>query len=117
MLEYTGILHKKTKKPVLQYVIYLGKGKAKMKRKINWPRLDYSFVVIDIEDYSYKEFLNSEFPEGIIFSLMANHEGLSVNELTELIVRRLVKNKEDKNTNTKFINQLIMFARFRRDYC
>ena len=92
MLEYTGVFHLKTNKPVLQYVIYLGKGKAKMKRNIKWLRLDYSFAVINIEDYSYLEFLDSDFPEGIIFSLMANHEGISTGDLTELIIRRLVKN-------------------------
>ncbi len=114
MLEYVAILHLKTNKPVLQYVVYLGEGKAKMKRRIKWERLDYFFEVINIEDYSYREFLDSDYPEGVIFSLIANHDDISVSDLTELIIGRIVKNKEDKNANTKFINQLIMFARFRR---
>jgi len=114
MLEYIGILHLKTNKPVLQYVIYLGEGKARMKRRIQWSRLDFSFEVINIEDFSYQEFLNSGFPEGVIFSLIASHDDISVGDLTELIISQLVRNKKDKAANTKYINQLIMFARFRR---
>lgn len=113
MLEYVGILHKRTEKPVLQFVVYLGVGKAKMNTTISFGQLHYAFTVINIQDFDYQDFLNSDYPEEVLLSLFASHQNISTEELVKQIVKRLVELKGDSLATKKFINQLIMLSRLR----
>lgn len=113
MLEYLALLHKKTEKPVLQFVLYLGEGQAKMNREIVFGRLDYSFEVINIQDFRYEDFINSTSSEEVILSLLANSDDISEDELLDLIIHRLVQLNGNSLATKKFINQLIMLSRLR----
>jgi len=55
MLLYLGMEYKRSKKPVLQYVLYLGAGKSKMNAALGFGQLKYGFTVLNIEDFSYKQ--------------------------------------------------------------
>ena len=113
MLEYIGILFKKTQKPVLQYVLYLGKGKAKMRSKIRFEQLDYAFRVINIEDFSYLDFINSDVPEEVLLALLMKHDRVSDEELLTLIISRLFILRGKTSEMKKFLNQLTMLSRLR----
>lgn len=113
MLEYMALLHKKTEKPVLQFVLYLGKGQATMNQVIKFGRLNYSFEIINIEDFNYQEFIHSDRSEEVILSLLANSDDLSKEELLDLILHRLVALNKDTLAAKKFVNQLIMLSRLR----
>jgi len=113
MLEYIGILHKNTNKPVLQFVVYLGKGKAKMNNSIKFGQLDFAFNVVSIEDFDYKEFLDSPYPEEVLLSLLAFHEDISDEELLKLILQRFIQLKGKSLATKKFTNQLVMLSRVR----
>lgn len=113
MLEYVGMLHKNTGKPVLQFVVFLGVGKAKMNTTISFGQLQFSFTVINIQDFDYQDFLKSIYPEEVLLSLFASHKNISTHELVERIIRRLVELKGDSLATKKFINQLIMLSRLR----
>lgn len=113
MLDYIGILHKNTNKPVLQYVLFLGEGKAEMNNQLNFGNLKFFFPVINIEDFHYSEFMNSTHPEEVILALLGNHEELTDDEILELILSRLVELKGDTIEIGKFTQQLIMLSRLR----
>ena len=113
MLEYVGILFKKTRKPVLQFVLYLGVGKSKMKSKIHFGQLDYAFTVISIEDFSYLDFVNSDTAEEVLLSILARHDDISIDALLTLIIKRLFVLKGKTSEMKKFTNQLTMLSRLR----
>jgi len=113
MLFYMALLFRNLRKPVLQYVLYLGVGKAKMNTQLQFVGLDYRFEVISMEDFSYKEFIDSDVPEEVIMSLLADRENLTYEEILELILLRIVQINDDSYAIRKFSNQLIMLSRLR----
>ena len=113
MLFYLGLLYRKMRTPVLQYVLYFGTGTAVMNDEIRFGRLDYGFDVISIENFSYRDFINSDTPEEVILGLLADKEGLSHEEIIELILSRLKLIRESEYAVSKFTNQLIMLSRLR----
>jgi predicted transposase/invertase (TIGR01784 family) len=113
MLRYISMLHENTDKPVLQFVLYLGTGKAKMSDKIEFGQLKFAFKLFNIEDFSYHDFINSEYPEEVILSVLATHEDISEDQLLELIIGRIVDLKGKRLATEKFLTQLTMLSRLR----
>lgn len=113
MLEYIAILHKRTEKPVLQYVLYLGIGKANMNRIIKFGGLNFSFDVLNIQDFSYQDFINSPYPEEVILSLLASPDDISEDEMLDMIIHRIIQLEGDTLSRKRFTNQLILLSRIR----
>lgn len=113
MLFYFGFLYRRLNKPILQLVLYLGRGKAKMQNNIRLKNLSYLFGVISIEDFSYRDFIDSDIPEEVILGLLADREDLSYETVLELILGRLTFIRKDAYAVRKFTNQLIMLSRLR----
>lgn len=103
MLIYLSLLYNTTGKPVLQYVLFLGKGKAKMPTRIEFDGIDYYFTLINIEDFSYLDFIESSQPEEVILSLLANHDEISDDELLDMILGRFVELRSDEVSTKKFL--------------
>ncbi len=89
MLEYYGILAKKYELEIAQYVFYIGEGKAMMIYKLNHKNVDFKFELINIQDFDYKDFLNSDKPEEIILSILADFGNEKAEQVIEKVLNRL----------------------------
>lgn len=58
MLDYKGMLIRKYQLPTYQYVIFLGKGKAKMVAELQNIDLKFKYNLLAINSVDYKIFLN-----------------------------------------------------------
>lgn len=113
MLLYLSLEYKRSKIPVLQHVLYLGKGKSLMTSILKFGQVDYAYHLHNIEDFSYQSFINSIVPEEVILTLLSDYENRSLDEILELIIGRLQKLSGDTLARKRFINQLIMLSRYR----
>lgn len=113
MLMYLAMLYWNTDKPILQFVFFLGAKQVKVKSIIRFGNLDYQYGVINIQDFSYKDFIHSEYSEEVILSILADTENLNYDELIDLILQRLVELNGNTLATRKFVKQLIMLSRLR----
>jgi len=113
MLLYLSLEYKRSKMPILQYVLYLGKGKSSMKCHLKFGKLDYGYTLLNIEDFSYLDFIHSAVPEEVLLALLSDYENRSLDEILEMIIGRLQKLSGDTLATKRFINQLIMLSRYR----
>ena len=113
MLEYCGIIHRKFRKPVEQHLIFLGSKPSSMKTKIEFLGLSYEFKIHNLSEISYKTFINSNQPEEVILSILANKDDLSSEEIIQLILKRLVHLRGDSLATRKFIKQLEIISKLR----
>ena len=89
MLEYYGILARKYKLEVRQCVFYIGEGKAMMACRLIHDNIDFKFELINIQDFNYKEFLNSDKPEEVILSILADFGNEDTEEIIEKVLQKL----------------------------
>jgi hypothetical protein len=91
MLLYYGLFYDKYNLPVQQYVIYVGKRPLpkKIDNEIKSKNLNFRFDVKDIRSLSYDTFLGLDKPEEIIWSVLADFKGESVEDVAEKILIRL----------------------------
>ena len=113
MLEYCSIIYRKFKKPVEQHLIFLGEKPSSMKSTINFLGLSYAFKIHNLSEISYTIFINSNEPEEVILSILANRDDLSTIQIIKLILRRLVQLKGDSLATQKFIKQLEIISKLR----
>lgn len=69
------MLQRKYKIPVKQFVIFLGADKPTMPTQLDRERLHFSYPLISLSELDYHIFLNSDKPEEIILSILANFVG------------------------------------------
>ncbi len=114
MEEYAGIEGKVYQKKVEQHLIYLGEGRPKnIKGEIPHKFYTFRFKVHFISELSFKEFLYGETPHEVIFAILADPVGFSVEEVIIFILERLVQLTGKNIAIRKFIKQLIMLSRKR----
>jgi hypothetical protein len=113
MLEYYGMLERKYKTPVKQFVIFLGLDKPKMPTKLDRERLKFSYPLVSLTTLDYHIFLNSDKPEEIILGILANFQGENPeNALKQILVRVKETTKGDFSLN-RYFNQLRVLAQLR----
>jgi len=113
MLEYCSIIHRKFRKPVEQHLIFLGEKPSTMKNSIHFLDLSYEFKIHNLSEISYKNFINSNQPEEVILSILADRDDLSAEEIIQLILKRLIQLKKDSLATQKFIRQLEIISKLR----
>jgi hypothetical protein len=113
MLEYYGMLERKYKTPVKQFVIFLGSGNPKMPTELERERLKFSYPLICLSALDYHIFLNSDKPEEIILGILANFKGDNPeNALKQILVRVKETTKGDFSLK-RYFNQLRILAQLR----
>jgi len=86
MVQYFGMIYKTYKIPVRQCVFYIGEEKLKMKNVIQSYSFEYNYELLDMRNFSYHLFLDSQIPEEIILAILANKE----NEDERIIIRKIL---------------------------
>ena len=113
MLDYYGMLERKYKIPVKQFVIFLGSDKPTMPTELDRERLKFSYPLVLLSNLDYRIFLNSNKPEEIILSILANFKGENPeNALKQILVRVKETTKGDFSLN-RYFNQLRILAQLR----
>lgn len=113
MGEYYFMLERKYKLPVKQFVIFLGSDNPKMPTELDRERLKFKFPLVTFSTLDYHIFLNSDKPEEIILSILANFKGENPeNALKQILVRVKETTKGDFSLN-RYFNQLRVLAQLR----
>jgi len=113
MLDYYGMLERKYKLPVKQFVIFLGTGTPTMPTNLEREMLKFRFPIVALSDLDYHIFLNSDKPEEIILGILANFKGENPEKaLKQILVRVKETTKGDFSLN-RYFNQLRVLAQLR----
>jgi hypothetical protein len=113
MQEYYGLLRKKYRFPVKQFVIYLGQKASRMQTRLAPEEIFEGFTLKSLKEYSYQALLNSERPEEIILTVLSNFENQKPGEILKRILSKLKGISQEEITLRKYIRQLVVLARLR----
>lgn len=113
MLDYYGMLERKYKLPVRQFVIFLGLDSPSMPTQLNSERLKFSFPLISLAALDYQIFLNSSKPEEIILSILANFKGEDPENAIKQILTRIKETTAGDFSLNRYFNQIRVLAQLR----
>ncbi len=114
MNEYYAILYRKYKIDVHQYVFFIGEGKAKMKKDIEAKNLSFRFEVINMQDFSYELFLNSDKPEEIILAILADFGEQSSEAVIKSLLQKLKGLPIENSLIERTVIQLEVLSKLRK---
>ncbi|MDW8296842.1 MAG: hypothetical protein RMJ97_08150, partial [Raineya sp.] len=90
MAEYYTLLLRKYRLPVKQYVFFIGgKDIKKMFTEIQQENFIFRFHCINLQDYDFQVFLNSEIPEEVILAILANFGTEKPEKVANLILQKI----------------------------
>lgn len=101
MLLYYGFLYYQRKLPIQQYVIYVGRDRLQMDFELKANRLTYSYQLIDLRDFPYQTFLESDRSQEVLLAILADFGGEPAGLIAEKIIIRL----EELSTGTLELSQ------------
>lgn len=113
MLEYYGILFKKYEMDVRQYVFYIGKESPKMRTSLKLTNLEFSFNVLDIRTFDYRQFLASDTPEEVILAILGDFKGENPERAVRMVLERLKSLPTETLRREKCVKQLEMLSNLR----
>jgi hypothetical protein len=113
MIEYHAMLLQKYEMRVVQLVFYFGKGKSRMQNIYQDGTNSFSFELISIQDFSYKTFLETDSPEELVLTILANFEDNSVEEIVNQIFSKAKIILSETNQMEKFVNQIEVLSKLR----
>jgi hypothetical protein len=113
MLDYYGMLERKYKIPVKQFVIFLGPDKPTMPTELDRERLKFSFPLVSLSTLDYHIFLNSDKPEEIILGILANFQGENPESALKQILVRVKETTKGDFSLDRYFNQLRVLAQLR----
>ena len=113
MEEYHSMIRRKYKLPVVQLVLYLGKGISKMHNFYSYRKNSFHYDIISIQEFSYKNFIISDKPEELILTILSDFEDKSKEQIAELIFSRAKSIINETNLMGKFVNQIEIISKLR----
>ncbi len=113
MLRYYLYVTETYKLPVKQYVIYIGRGKLRMRSEIKTDRLIFTYELIDMREISCDSFLESENPEEIILSILCDFGSKGDRVVIREILGKLKERVKEETVFSKYIRQLEILSQLR----
>lgn len=113
MYEYHAMLLQKYRIKIVQFVFYFGPGISKMSNSYHDGRNLYSYELINIQEYSYRIFLESDKPEELLLAILADFESKSAEEIAVLIFERAKLITNETFPIEKFVNQIEVISKIR----
>jgi predicted transposase YdaD len=118
MLTYLTLLYKKYRLPVIQLVLYLGKGKMSMEDNIsfdiNTTKIDYRYKIVNISDLDCENFVNSDNSDLVVLGILCDFKNKDKKEVVKKIYHRLNELcKDDVNEMHNKILKLETFSKLR----
>lgn len=112
MAEYHGLLLKKYKYPVKQFVVYLDRTTPKMRTALREEEIMREFGLINLLALDYEQLLHSQIPEEIILAILGKYD-VNVENLIYAIIQRLKEVSESEIVLQKYVRQLAILSRLR----
>lgn len=113
MYLYSALIYKSYKIPVRQILYYIGKSSMNMENRLSMNRVDFSYDLFNIQQISYQQFIHSDVPEEILWSILCDFEGQN----PDLIIDQIFLDLEKKTTSLlnyqRHLRQLEMFSALR----
>ncbi len=113
MIEYFGMLVRKYQMPVVQFVFYFGKGISSMKNVYQVGKITYSYELVSIQEFSYKEFIKTDKPDELVLTILSDFEDKSKEEIAKMIFSRAKELINETNQMGKFVNQIEVLSKLR----
>ena len=113
MQKYYAMIHSKYRLPIVQVVFYFGRGISKMTNSYSYRKNSFHYELISIQEFSYRTFLESDKPEELIFTILADFEGKSKEEIGEKIFSKAKILLNETNLMGKFVDQIEMLSKLR----
>lgn len=113
MQEYYGMIKRKYKLPIKQFVVYIGSGKSKMQTSLDEDGNRYEYKLLEINQISYQKFLYSNHPEEILFGILSNFGEEKPEKAVFDILNRVEETSKSENSFKKHFQQLRTLARLR----
>ena len=113
MAEYFIMLERKFKLTVRQFVIFLGTNPPKMPTQLESERMKFSFPLVVISEIDYLVFLNSNKPEEVILSILANFKEENPENVLKKIIQRIEETTKGDFSLNRYFNQLRVLAQLR----
>jgi hypothetical protein len=113
MADYWILLKCKYQLPVRQFVIYIGSNQPKMKTILSEDGNYFQFQLINITQFDYHRFLNSDNPEEIILSILSDFGKENTEKALHQIIDRLEETIIDQRTFQKYLRQLRVLSKLR----
>jgi len=107
---YTDIKAKYLNLPVLQYVVYLGKGN--LKTSFSDEGLEYSYNLIDMKKIDCNVFLERNTPEDTVLAILCDFKNKNPENVVEYIIEKLIS-ITDSNGFKKYMLILEEFSELR----
>jgi len=113
MQEYYGLLRRKYRLPVRQFVIYLGQKASDMRTRLAPEEIFSGFALTSLRDYACEGLLASDVPEEIILAVLSDFGERRPGEVLKGILGKLKEKAGEEITLRKYIRQLSVLARLR----
>jgi predicted transposase YdaD len=115
MAEYAAMLYRKYGIPVVQYVIYMGKGKATMPTKMDYENFKFRYTIITLKDYDYNLFLQSNDPAVKVLAILANFGKDNTHKAVETIIQEVRDSADGDLEEGRYLTQLRVLATLRNE--
>ena len=99
---------------VRQFVIYLGTNRPKMRTTLRKEEQITGYALKNIHDLPVDKVLDSEIPEEVILSILADYPKANTAAVVQRIIGNLQKLATDEATLNRYIQQLVILSRLRK---
>ena len=103
---YNDIKTRFPRHEVLQYLIYIGKERLRMKDEIKEESLYYRFKIIDMHKIDCEKFIKMDRPDALVLSILCDFKGRDELELLLYITKRLEELVDDSSELGKYMLML-----------
>lgn len=113
MAEYSIMLLRKYRLPVVQHVFYLGADKATMATSLNEENHKFRYNLLDVKDIDYRIFLKLNHPEEKIWAILGNFGKEESDVALKGIVEEVFAAAADDLSRGRYAKQLSILAQLR----
>lgn len=110
---YHGMAWFEYRKPIRHVVIYLGKGKTRMRTQLTDGEIFKGFDLININEMDTEMLLSSQVPEVILLAFLSDYPTKRREEILRLVIEQLKKYSTSKSELSRYLQQLTILARLR----
>lgn len=114
MAEYHSLILKKFQKEVVHLVVYLGRGKPRMEKKLPQSQVFSGFELIQLNELNPEDLLKDSAPEVILLAVLAKYPPQQTDEIVRSTIERLMQVCNESAALSHRLQQLIILSRLRK---
>lgn len=99
---------------IIQYLIYLGKGKLTMPTEIEHENLKFRYKIITMNEIDVELFLNSDDPHEVILAILCKYERKDAPKIIKQILEKLKAKAQNQNELQEFVTDLEILSGLRK---